>query len=89
MEQARIRRVKTHLSEYLHRVKGGEALIIRERGKPVALLTSVQHERLPDRVLDLLQSGQAKWQEGKPKGIVKPYNLRGRQTLSSFVSEDR
>jgi prevent-host-death family protein len=37
---------KTHLSEYLERVAGGERFVITKRGRPVAELRGVGSDRL-------------------------------------------
>ena len=88
MEQAGIRRVKTYLSEYLRRVRRGETLIITERGTPIALLSPVDGI-IPDGAMSLLETGLARWQQGKPKGAKDPHPVKGHRNLSAFVLEDR
>lgn len=88
MEEAGIRRLKSHLSEYIRRVRRGESLVITDRGTPVALLTPIRSS-MSSEIEALLESGSASWQRGKPGGARTPPAVRGADTVSSFVSEDR
>ncbi len=44
MKRASISILKAHLSQYLDAVKGGEEVIVTERGRPVARITAVDYE---------------------------------------------
>jgi prevent-host-death family protein len=52
---AGVREVKNHLSAYLDRVREGEEIVITDRGRPVARLTSLEPE--VDRLELLLEQG--------------------------------
>ena len=52
---AGVREVKNHLSAYLGRVRDGEEIVITDRGRPVARLTSVQPD--VDRLQELIDHG--------------------------------
>ena len=47
--------MKNHLSAYLGRVRDGEEIVITDRGRPVARLTSVQPD--VDRLQELIDHG--------------------------------
>jgi len=46
MEKATITEVKNHLSAFLDKVKHGEAVLITDRGRPVARLETVVSDGL-------------------------------------------
>jgi len=50
--------VKNHLSAYLKRVRDGEEIVITDRGRPVARLTSVEPD--VDRLRALIEQGVVK-----------------------------
>jgi prevent-host-death family protein len=52
---AGVREVKNHLSAYLDRVRDGEEIVITDRGRPVARLTSVDPD--VDRLQVLIDDG--------------------------------
>jgi len=52
---AGVREVKNHLSAYLDRVQDGEEIVITDRGRPVARLTSVDPD--VDRMQILIAQG--------------------------------
>lgn len=59
MRKASISILKAHLSQYLDAVKSGEEVIVTDRGRPVARLTSVGHERGPEgRAAQLVREGR-------------------------------
>ena len=53
--RAGVREVKNHLSAYLDRVRDGEEIVITDRGRPVARLTSVEPD--VDRLQELIDQG--------------------------------
>ena len=46
-----IRALRDRLSEYVERVRGGEELVVTDRGRAVARLVPVDHERALDRLI--------------------------------------
>ena len=67
MDNIGIRQLKRQLSAYIDRVKQGEAMVITDRGKEVAMLTPVSPER--ERARELIAMGEADWEGGKPRGL--------------------
>lgn len=60
-----IRELKNGLSKYIDRVRAGEEVIVTDRGRPVARLSSI--DAASDRLADLVA-----------EGIVRPPAGRGR-----------
>jgi len=50
-----VRDLKNNLSRYLDRVQDGEEVIVTDRGKPVARLSSLDHST--DRLAELIAAG--------------------------------
>ncbi len=88
METVGVRTLKNQLSQYLQRAKGGTAIIITQRHRPIAWLGPVQSPLFKE-VIDLVEEGVASWGGGKPRGVPRPIRLKGAKTVSERVSEDR
>jgi len=59
MKKASISILKAHLSRYVDAVKGGEEIIVTDRGRPVARLTGLDPTREPaGRVALLIREGR-------------------------------
>lgn len=83
-----IRELKNRLSEYLRRVKGGETILVTERGRPVGQIVPVP-ATLRERVGRLAQSGVVEWSgERLPPYRPKAVNRSGK-LLSDLVAEER
>lgn len=80
-----IRELRTYLSRYIKRAKGGEEIIISDRGKEVAALVPISRERR--LVTELQQAGLASWKGGKP-GTRKRVRIKG-SPISDTVLLDR
>ncbi len=84
-----IRELKAHLSEYLARVREGEALIITDRGKPVARIEPLHTERLPAKFQELIRSGRVV-DKGPLRYLPTPVRMTpGEKTSTDFVREQR
>ncbi len=46
-----VRELRDHLSQYLDRVRDGEQIVVTDRGRGVAVLTSISGERTLDRLI--------------------------------------
>jgi prevent-host-death family protein len=57
METASISEVKNGLSAIIDRVKGGESIVVTDRGIPVAVIEPVTHLDLEDRLARLERAG--------------------------------
>src|SRR5215470_8981945 len=61
MTTASVSKLKASLSEYLRRVKGGEEVLVSERGRPIARLVPVTgRDALPDHLAELARQGLAR-----------------------------
>lgn len=84
-----IRELKSHLSEYLARVRQGEAVIITDRGKPVARIEPVRTETLPAKLQELIRSGRV-IDKGRFQYLPTPVPMTpGDKTSTDFVREQR
>ena len=88
--QVSVRDLKTHLSEWLGRVQGGEVVEVTSHRKPIARLTAIKQ---PDSTANPLQkaidAGIVSWNGQKPV-FPPPVKLRGEGKLvSEIVMEDR
>ena len=52
--------LKAKLSEQLRKVKAGEAVIITERGHPIAVMKPLQEESLDNEMVELVEAGLAR-----------------------------
>lgn len=82
-----IREMKNGLSRYLKYVKEGESIIITERNKPIAKLTPIEDNMLPEYEV-LIKEGSVSWSGGKPRGSTVEKS-KNDQTLAEYVTEDR
>ena len=83
-----VRELRNQLSRYLRRVRAGERLVVTDRGRPVAVLSSAAVP-VPDRHLErLLRQGIVRWGGGKPRGARRPPRIKG-LTVAQAVVEDR
>jgi hypothetical protein len=64
MRTVSIRELKSHLSEYLRRVQGGESFLVTDRGRVVAEIrepgTSYEVKGIPSGLLDLAAEGDVR-----------------------------
>ena len=66
MKTASISRLKATLSAYIASVKGGEEVVVTDRGKPVARIVPVGSEVGGDRIRDLVARGVIRPGRAKP-----------------------
>lgn len=88
MAQVGVKALKDHLSEYLRRVHAGERIVITNRGAPLAVLLPVDESAAVRFGWELVHSGAAHWQGGKPKGSARPPEIQGK-SAAEVVLEDR
>jgi prevent-host-death family protein len=91
MKTAAVSDLKARLSEYLKRVKAGEAVLITDRGNPVARLLPVPRASAGrDKIANMEKQGLVKLGSGKlPKGfwkIPKPKDAGG-SVLRALLDE--
>jgi len=83
-----IRDLKTHLSEYIQRVKSGQSIVITDHGKPVGRILPVGMS-LDDRLEMLRKAGLVEWSGKKLRRIKPPAVNRGDKLVSDIVVEMR
>ncbi len=87
-----IRELKNSLSGYLERAKRGEQIVVTERGKPVALLKSIESaepsDSLEARLARAAAQGLLTLPTRKPLKNVKPARAAG-PPASRMILEDR
>ena len=88
MAEVGVKALKDHLSEYLRRAHDGERIVITDRGSPLAILLPVEESPAVRHGWELVRSGAAYWQGGKPKGSARPATAQGK-SASEVVLEDR
>lgn len=94
MKKASITEVKNNLSALIDRVKGGDAVLIVDRGRPVARLEPVSGIRsADDRLTRLVRDGIVRPARGvPPKELVAsppPRARRGASALRALLDERR
>ena len=89
--QVSVRDLKTHLSEWLGRVQGGEVVEVTSHRKPIARLTAIKQpdSPAPNPLQKAIDAGIIRWNGQKPV-FPPPLKLRGEGKLvSEIVMEDR
>ncbi len=82
------RELKSKLSEYMRRVKGGETIIVTERGKTIGQIIPVKLT-IEEKLQAVVDAGLAEW-NGKKLKPGKPVAInRGLKQISDLVAEDR
>ena len=82
------RELKSKLSEYMRRVKGGETIIVTERGKTIGQIIPVK-PTIEEKLQSVVDSGLADW-NGKKVKPGKPVAVnQGKKQVSDLVAEDR
>lgn len=95
MQQVGIRELKNRLTHYLESVKNGENVVVTDRGKPVAILHSLEkieeNAGLDERLAALAAQGHVRLPTRKgPFREIKPLELReGEQLVSETLIGDR
>ena len=92
MKTAAVSELKSHLSEYLSRVKAGSEILITDHGKPVARLVPLSRSKnLKESLIKMEKQGLIKLGAGKlPKeywAMTKPEDPKG--LVLSALQEER
>jgi prevent-host-death family protein len=87
-----VRELKNRLTYYLRRARKGEEVIVTERGRPVAVLQSLQHfdrsAALETRLARLAALGIVTLPSRKAFGRGRPVRISG-PSVSRAILEDR
>ena len=81
-----IRDLKNELSKYIERVRAGEEVIVTDRGRPVARLSSLDHST--DRLADLIAAGLVHPPASTKRHRPRP-RIKANGTVSDLVAEQR
>ena len=74
MKTVAVAKLKASLSKYLARVKGGEEILVTERGKPVAKIIPLRRHPsvFPEHLLEMERAGLIRLGTGRlPEGFWK------------------
>jgi prevent-host-death family protein len=82
-----VRELKNRLSEYLRKVKAGERVLVTERGKAVAVISTARRP-VDEGIEAMVREGAARWGGGKPRGARRPVKIKG-PSVAQAVIEDR
>jgi prevent-host-death family protein len=67
MAKVDVREFEAKLTESMERARGGEMVVVMDRGEPVAELVPLSPTRR--KLLKLAEAGELSWDGGKPKGL--------------------
>jgi prevent-host-death family protein len=82
-----VRDLKNNLSRYLHRVQGGEEVIVTDRGRPVARLSGLAYST--DRLAELIAAGVVRPPKGRGRRYRPAHRIRAGGPVSDLVAEQR
>jgi prevent-host-death family protein len=82
------RELKSKLSEYMRRVKGGETIIVTERGKTIGQIIPVK-PTIEEKLQAVVDAGLAEWNGKKVKPRTPIASNHGTKQVSDLVAEDR
>lgn len=87
-----VKELKNRLTQYLRRVKQGEEVIVTERGRPVALILSIQAVERPAsleaRLAGLAARGAVTLPTRRPLRCVRSVRVAG-PPVSRLILDDR
>jgi prevent-host-death family protein len=89
MAEVGIKLLKDHLSEYLQRARGGERIVITDRGAPCAVLLPFAETADEKYARSLVHDGGASWAGGKSKGAARPPAVAGSRAVDAILDERR
>ncbi|MEO6122494.1 MAG: type II toxin-antitoxin system prevent-host-death family antitoxin [Ilumatobacteraceae bacterium] len=81
-----VRDLKNNLSRYLSQVESGTEVVVTDRGRPVARLTSIGAV-VGDKLAALIESGLVR--PPKASNRRRPEPLAAEETVSDLVAEQR
>lgn len=81
-----IRELKNGLSGYIDRVRGGEEVIVTDRGRPVARLSAIDASR--DRLAELVAQGVVR-PPSSPDRYLPKRRIKAKGSVSELVAEQR
>lgn len=92
MSTVGVKELKNHLTQYLHRIKNGEEVIVTERGTPIALIQPIKGAdkavSLEAKLARLAAQGVVALPTQKPLRRVRLVKVSGKP-ISKAIVEDR
>jgi prevent-host-death family protein len=88
MTTVAVRELKNRLSEYLRKVKAGERVVVTERGKAVAVISTAQSS-IDQGIEALVRERAARWGGGKPRGARRPPKIKGPSVADAVIEGRR
>jgi len=82
-----IRELKNGLSGYIDRVRNGEEVIVTDRGRPVARLSSL--DAAHDHLAELIAAGIVRAPKNSTRRHVPKHRIKSKGTVSDLVAEQR
>ena len=83
-----VRKLRTHLSEYLRRVKMGEAIVITDHGQPVGRIVPAD-QPLEAKLQAMIEAGSLAWSGQKLEPTVPVAQVQGEGSVADLLVEDR
>jgi prevent-host-death family protein len=84
-----VRELKDNLSRYLAMVRDGAEVVVTDHGRPVARVIGVKGRTSPERLAELIASGQVTPAAARRRGAPKPLALRAGASVSDLVKDQR
>ncbi|MEM1332722.1 MAG: type II toxin-antitoxin system prevent-host-death family antitoxin [Actinomycetota bacterium] len=81
-----IRELKNGLSKYIERVRSGDEVIVTDRGRPVARLSSLNASE--DRLADLVEAGLVRPPTNR-KRHVPTSRIKAKAPVSDLIADQR
>lgn len=82
-----IRELKNGLSGYIDRVRNGEEVIVTDRGRPVARLSSLEASH--DHLAELIAAGIVRAPASDTRRHVPKRRIKSKGSVSDLVAEQR
>lgn len=91
MNAVSVRDLKNRLSEYLRRVQAGHAVLVTDRGRPVAKLSPLDDEdlTLEQRLARLAEAGELTLPRGNGLRPGRRVRVRGRSVAETLLEDRR
>ena len=93
MSTVGIKELKNRLTEYLRRTKKGEEVIVTERGKPIAVIQSIECverlQTLEAKLARLAAQGIVTLPVRKPRKKIRLVTASGRPVSETILNERR
>jgi prevent-host-death family protein len=87
MKRIDLPQLKKHFDEYMDEVEHGEEIVVASQQREIARI-SPPSESTEQSIKNLVKSGDADWNGGKPAGVHEPVAIQGK-SVGEIVCEDR